>query len=62
MIWSLLFVTTAQSSAANKRPMSTSLRGSWRQFGKALKAFERQLEHLKSSFAFWFVEGTLVKV
>lgn len=37
------------------------LRSKWLSFEKLFRSFERQVGHVKSNFAFWFSDGTLVK-
>jgi midasin len=57
----LLPTHSGADAGSNKRSLSASLREDWCQFGLEVRAFEKQLAHLKNNFAFWFAEGTLVK-
>lgn len=48
-------------SVSGKRSLSVAIRDAWQQFAVAVSAFERQFDHLKSNFAFQYIEGSLVK-
>src|SRR4051794_20537951 len=47
--------------SASPRAGSSALRSEWNAFASALRHFERQTRQVKTSFAFWFAEGSLVK-
>ena len=43
---------TIAANTSDKRTMSPAMRDRWLHFDRSLRAFERQVEHLRSSFAF----------
>ncbi|KAJ3122261.1 AAA ATPase midasin, partial [Physocladia obscura] len=50
-----------QVKKSKKRQADPALIADWIEFSTLVKAFSAQLDHLKNSFLFSFVEGTLVK-
>lgn len=53
--------TEEEKSCKRKRPLNSGLMERWRAFTVDLQKAERQVEAVKTSFAFSFVEGLLVK-
>jgi midasin len=54
--------TSSTTTAVAATPVpSPSLRKDWIAFSKSLLNFEKQVEQVKTGFAFWFAEGALVK-
>ncbi|KAJ3084604.1 hypothetical protein HDU99_010346 [Rhizoclosmatium hyalinum] len=50
-----------QAKKSKKLQSDPSLVADWEEFSTMVKSFSAQLDHLKNSFLFSFVEGTLVK-
>jgi midasin len=50
-----------KTSEAGPSAEHSKLRADWNAFAVSLKHFERQTHQVKTSFAFWFAEGSLVK-